>query len=144
MLCNKPKAVQFLRFCTVGLGNTAVDFAAFFILNLAGAPYLLAQTLSYAAGVANSFYLNRKWTFRVISKANVREAARFVMVNGFSLLVSAALLASLYDANHLDLWLSKFAATAGGIVVNYTGSRLWVFKESAWRRHGTPPDGYRQ
>ncbi|MCL6477814.1 MAG: GtrA family protein [Peptococcaceae bacterium] len=129
MYGNKQRAVQFLRFCTVGLGNTAVDFTAFFLLTLAGLPYLPAQALSYSAGVVNSFYLNRKWTFRVRGNANVPEFVRFIIVNGLSLPVSSGLLFILQDVMHLDLWLGKLAATGGGIVVNFVGSRLWVFTE---------------
>ncbi|KUK65588.1 MAG: GtrA-like protein [Desulfotomaculum sp. 46_80] len=122
---------QFLRFCTVGLCNTAVDFTVFFLLTLTGAPYLIAQALSYSAGVANSFFLNRKWTFRVERKANFLEVANFVIVNGFSLLTSFGMLAVLHDLNHLDLWPSKCMATGAAIIVNYIGSRFWVFNQRA-------------
>jgi len=130
MFANKHRSLQFLRFCTVGLGNTAIDFTAFFLLTLGGVPYLLAQVLAYSAGVLNSYLLNRKWTFRVVRKANVLEAGSFIIVNGLSLLLSTGLLALLYDANHLNLWFAKFMATGGGMVVNYIGSRLWVFTEN--------------
>ncbi len=130
MFNNKPRFIQFMRFCTVGLANTAVDFTAFFLLNLGGLPYLFAQVLSYSAGVINSFYLNRKWTFQVKRKTNVTEIAKFIILNGISLLVSSSLLFILYDVNQMDLWLAKIAATAGGIVVNFIGSRLWVFTEN--------------
>jgi len=127
---NKYRVIQFLRFCTVGLGNTAVDFTAFFLLTLGGVPYLLAQALSYSAGIVNSYFFNRRWTFRVTHKANVLEAANFVVVNVFSLLVASVLLAVLHDSYHLNLWFCKFVATGAGIVVNFAGSRLWVFAEN--------------
>jgi putative flippase GtrA len=130
MFANKPRAARFLRFCTVGVGNTAVDFTAFFLLALGGMSYLAAQALSYAAGIVNSYFLNRRWTFRVVRKANALEAGRFIIVNALSLLVSLGLLAVLHDENQLSLWLSKFIATGGGLVVNYIGSRLWVFSEN--------------
>ncbi|HAG11638.1 MAG TPA: hypothetical protein DCK76_09735 [Desulfotomaculum sp.] len=96
-----------------------------------GVPYLVAQVLSYSAGVANSFFFNRKWTFRVERKANILEAANFVIVNGFSLLTSFGLLAVLHDLNHLDLWISKCIVTGAAIIVNYIGSRFWVFSRRA-------------
>lgn len=123
----KYRVFQFLRFCAVGLTNTAVDFASFYLLTLGGIPYLMAQVLSYSAGVANSFFGNRKWTFKVKGRANVPEAARFIMVNGLSLLTSSALLFVLQNVYSSDLWLSKLAATGCGFIVNFMGSRLWVF-----------------
>jgi len=126
---SKDRAMQFLRFCTVGLSNTTVDFAAFFILIWGGTPYLLAQVLAYSAGIVNSFFLNRKWTFRISGRINSGEAARFVVVNGFSLLASTAVLSILQDLGNGDLWLNKVIATVGGLAVNFIGSRLWVFAE---------------
>jgi putative flippase GtrA len=116
-----------LRFCAVGLGNTAVDFTVFFLLTLGGVPLLPAQALSYGAGVVNSFIFNRQWTFRMKNRANIPEVARFMVVNGLSLLVSAGLLFILRDIAHLPLWPGKLAATGAGILVNFAGSRLWVF-----------------
>lgn len=130
MFASKHKVFLFLRFCTVGLGNTAVDFTAFFLLSLGGAPYLLAQMLAYGAGVVNSYFFNRRWTFQVTRKANILEAGSFIIVNGLALLVSLGLLSLLHDENQLNLWLSKLIATGGGTVVNYIGSRLWVFAEN--------------
>ena len=127
MFNNKHTSIQFLRFCTVGAGNTAVDFTTFFLLTLAGVPYLLAQVFSYSAGMVNSFFVNRKWTFGVARKTNVSEIVKFIIVNGLSLLVSFGLLLILHDVIHLDLWLDKLVATGGSMVVNYMGSRLWVF-----------------
>lgn len=130
MFRNKRNFGQFLRFCTVGLANTAVDFAVFFLLNMAGIPYLPAQAISYSAGITNSFFINRKWTFHVTHKANILEASNFIMVNGLSLLVSSGILAVLYDMNHLNLWLCKVIATGAGVLINFMGNRLWVFADS--------------
>lgn len=137
---NKPKITQFLRFCAVGFVNTGVDFSAFFLLNMVGVPHLLAQVISYSSGVANSFVLNRKWTFSIKGRTNVGEVTKFIIVNSISLLVSAILLYIMYDINHLDLWVAKAAATVGGIAINYIGSRIWVFtknqpnlREAVWR-----------
>jgi putative flippase GtrA len=127
MASNKPKITQFLRFCTVGFLNTGIDFTAFFLLNLIGVPHLLAQVISYSAGVGNSFLLNRKWTFSLKGKTNAGEVAKFIIVNSISLLASSSLLYIMYDVNHINLWPAKVAATAGGILINFAGSRLWVF-----------------
>ncbi|HWP97774.1 MAG TPA: GtrA family protein [Syntrophomonadaceae bacterium] len=130
MFTNKQEVMQFLRFCTVGLGNTAVDFIGFLVLTQGGVPYLLAQVLSYSTGVANSFFFNRIWTFRVAGKTNIMELARFIMINGFSLLVSSGLLFVLHDVNHGNLLLSKVAATGISVMLNFVGSRVWVFSQS--------------
>jgi putative flippase GtrA len=126
---NKAKKLQLLRFCIIGLGNTTVDFIAFFLLTWGGVPRLLAQVCSYSFGVVNSFLFNRKWTFQVTHKTNMMEVLKFSFINGIALLVSSSLLFLLPDFYHLNLWLSKIVATGFGIVVTFMGSRLWVFPE---------------
>lgn len=127
MSINTSQLGQFLRFGVVGLSNTAVDFAAFFLLTWGSVPYLLAQVLAYGAGVTNSFLLNRRWTFKVGGRASLQEAVRFVMVNGVSLLVAAGCIYILHGLVSMGLWPAKVAATAGGVMVNYIGTRMWVF-----------------
>ncbi len=127
MFNDKHSVIQFLRFSIVGLGNTAVDFAVFFLLTWGGVPYLIAQAISYSSGVFTSFYFNRKWTFKVTHKYNVLEIAKFIIVNGLSLLVASSLLFIVQDVYHLELWLGKILATGGSTVFNFTANRLWVF-----------------
>lgn len=120
-----------VRFGVVGLINTGVDFGAFVVLHNAwGVFYLLAQVLSYLVGTANSYILNKLWTFRSREKATGGQAFRFVIINGVSLAIS---LYGIYALNqlHFSLLGSKLIATIGGVLVNFTGSRFWVFANSA-------------
>lgn len=116
------------RFGLVGVSNTVVDFAVFFLLTAAGAPAAVAQAVAYGAGMANSYIWNRRWTFQVKRKANIKEVLRFLAVNGLSF---GASLAVLLAAERLaPLWLAKLAATIAGMAVNFIGSRYWVFVET--------------
>lgn len=127
MFKSKAGSLEFLRFCTVGLANTAVDVTAFFLLNMLGVPYLLAQILSYSAGIINSFFLNRSWTFRLQGPSNILEMSRFLLVNAVSLIASAGLLYVIYDLGQLSLWVSKVLVTGVSVMINFFGSRIWVF-----------------
>ncbi len=55
---------EFIKFALVGLLNTAVDVAIFFLLTWVNTPYVAAQVVSYSCGAANSYLLNKFWTFR--------------------------------------------------------------------------------
>ncbi|WCK54557.1 GtrA family protein [Aneurinibacillus sp. Ricciae_BoGa-3] len=134
MLNFEPKTNAPLRFCVVGLLNTAVDFAVFFVLSLAMIPYLLAQPVSYSAGVINSYFLNRRWTFQVKQKPDRLEIFKFIFVNGVSLVVSSSILFITRDIGQINILFSKIAACVGGVAVNYIGSRLWVFNKGQKRR----------
>jgi putative flippase GtrA len=131
MLNRKEKIGTLLRFCTVGVGNTLVDFGVFFLLTSIGVPYLLAQSCSYIAGMFNSYVCNRVWTFQMKQKATIQEFFRFIIINLFSL---GATVFFLYVCQQICGWpllISKMIATFGGMMINFVGSRLWVFQQSA-------------
>lgn len=127
MLKEKVKTAG--RFCTVGVGNTLIDFGVFFLLAACHVPYLPAQICSYSAGIINSYVWNRKWTFRVKRKADEKEIMRFLMINLAASGITFLLLYA-FQKGGCSLLVSKFAATIGGMVMNFIGNRIWVFGDS--------------
>ncbi|MFC4778673.1 GtrA family protein [Paenibacillus sp. GCM10023252] len=120
--------MKLIRFAIVGGMNTGIDFTVFFVLAWSGIPTLLSQIIAYTAGTANSYLWNRSWTFQVHNRAGFTELIRFLVLNAATLACSTALLYVLEDRLGMGLVLSKVAATAVSMVLNYIGSRLWVFK----------------
>ncbi|WP_369546623.1 GtrA family protein [Bacillus velezensis] len=127
MLKEKVKTAG--RFCTVGVGNTLIDFGVFFLLAACYVPYLPAQICSYSAGIINSYVWNRKWTFRVKRKADGTEIMRFLMINLAASGITFLLLYA-FQKGGCSLLVSKFAATIGGMMMNFIGNRIWVFGDS--------------
>lgn len=130
---NRGEGSRFLRFCTVGLGNTAIDIFCFFVLTVSGVPYLAAQITAYSAGMVNSYICNRHWTFRMRSRSDGTEMLRFLAVNLVSLGFSSLILFACYDIAQQALWISKLIATGGGVLLNYAGSHRWVFRPGGTR-----------
>jgi putative flippase GtrA len=122
---------QFIKFNIVGISNTAVDFAVYFLLtNLAGFNYILAQTCSYTAGIVNSYIWNTIWTFRKEKRRTAREIILFVVVNLVSYGVSVGVLALCKDVLHIPYELvSKIAASFFSAMVNFVGNKLFVFNK---------------
>ncbi|MDP1497366.1 GtrA family protein [Bacillus velezensis] len=127
MLKEKVKTAG--RFCTVGVGNTLIDFGVFFLLAACHVPYLPAQICSYSAGIINSYVWNRKWTFPVKRKADGKEIMRFLMINLAASGITFLLLYA-FQKGGCSLLVSKFAATIGGMMMNFIGNRIWVFGDS--------------
>ncbi|MFP6324179.1 MULTISPECIES: GtrA family protein [Bacillus amyloliquefaciens group] len=127
MLKEKVKTAG--RFCTVGAGNTLIDFGVFFLLTACLVPYLPAQICSYSAGIINSYVWNRKWTFRVKHKADGKEIVRFLIINLAASGITFLLLYA-FQKGGCSLLVSKLAATIGGMMMNFIGNRIWVFGDS--------------
>ena len=130
--------IQFIKFGLVGVMNTAVDFLVYALLTWIGMQYLVAQVFSYSAGTLNSYVVNKLWTFggkgaagaenRKAGKVDKKEFARFVLVNIGTLLLSIVLLYVLKTGLGLHPLIAKIGVTAITVVVNYIGSKLWVFR----------------
>lgn len=118
---------EFIKFALVGLLNTGVDVAIFFLLTRLGVTYVAAQTVSYSCGAANSYLLNKFWTFRS-SGLSYAEIVRFVTVNLISLGISIVVLRLLHDTAGLDLAAAKGWATLSALGTNFLGNKLWVFR----------------
>lgn len=122
---------QFIKFNIVGLSNTVVDFVIYFLLtDRAGLNYVLAQTISYTAGIANSYVWNTLWTFKKERSRTAREMLLFILVNLVSYGVSVGVLALFKDVwgvpNEI---VNKTVASLFSALVNFAGNKLFVFNK---------------
>ncbi len=136
------------RFALVGCANFLVSLAAFYLcyhylplgklataLHLSptrpgaaavGAEGAVANVLAYFAGMVNSFWWNRSWTFRAHGGV-IGQIGRFVVVNFVSLGLSTLVMFALVDRMGFPE-LAVWVPLAGLIVVtNYIGFRHWAF-----------------
>lgn len=90
----KETIVQFSKFALVGVLNTAISLAVFYLLyNLFSINYPIANLVSYIIGVINSFFWNKLWVFRRGSGNMVRESLIFLLVFAVS-----------YSIQYISLW----------------------------------------
>lgn len=125
---SKMGLIQFVKFNLVGIVNTLVDFAVFTVLTFFGMYYMAAQVISYSCGVANSFVMNKYWTFGDKSSPHGYEIFKFIAVNAVSLAVSLSILYPLKPA--IGVFSAKIIATLFSVMINFAGSKLWVFKKA--------------
>lgn len=124
----KNGLLEFVKFNLVGIVNTLVDFAVFTVLTFFGMYYMLSQVISYSCGVVNSFIMNKYWTFGAKSTPHGYEVFKFIAVNGVSLAVSLSILYPLKPV--VGVISAKIIATLFSMMVNFLGSKLWVFKKA--------------
>ena len=60
---------KLLKFGLVGIFNTLITIISFWILLKFGMNYLIANTIAYLIGVANSYYWNKNGCLNLIIKA---------------------------------------------------------------------------
>lgn len=124
--------VQFLKFNAVGLLNTLIDFAVFTLLHTLGMMNTPAQILSYSAGTANSFFWNKKVTFKDRGRAlkdgfDRLQLFKFIVLNLIVLGISVLLIDLFTGVLGLQVLAAKVLVTGITVVINFFGSRKWVF-----------------
>lgn len=125
MLVSKLFANQAIRFATVGVSNTVIDFIIFMLLqSVTGV--VAAQFIGYGAGTLNSYLWNRRWTFARGKGFDFSEMIRFLLVN-ITVAIITTIAISLVPAS-IPVWIAKVAVTILGLAINYTVSKLWVFR----------------
>jgi putative flippase GtrA len=149
-------ARQFGRFAVVGCGNVAISFLVFilfyrylplgtFAIGMSG-PYSikieealarlgvhsidagLANTLGAVAGMANSFLLNKHWTFGAKGMTAL-QLRRFVVLNIVVITGSSVFIFVLIDVlqfQYLPVWIF---ATGLAMMANFLGNKFWTFGE---------------
>ncbi|HVS79833.1 MAG TPA: bifunctional glycosyltransferase family 2/GtrA family protein [Candidatus Paceibacterota bacterium] len=124
-------ASQAMRFASVGLLNTAVDFFSYVymtrLIPFFAARIILAKIVSFGFGTATSLKFNHSWTFGMKGKLTLAEAARFYSVAGISLVVNAISMYVFADLLHLNDIIAAGLSTVATFSWSFIASRLWVF-----------------
>ena len=121
--------MRLLRFCVVGLANSAVTLVAFTAITALGCPAAAAAALAFSAGAVNSFLCNSRWTFQDLAAAD-RAWWRFVAIQGLGAVASAAGVAAL-TARDWPRMAAECAILPCVTVTLYCLSRLFVFRAPA-------------
>jgi putative flippase GtrA len=117
---------RLVRFGLVGVSNTLLTVAVFALLTRSGVGAAVASALAFAAGAANGYRLNRRWTFRV-THGGPQTVARYVAVQGLGAGLSAAgvaLAITDFDFQHMAAEAIVLPCVT---LVTYTLSRRLVF-----------------
>lgn len=128
----KKQIVQLVKFSIVGVINTAVDFAVFFLFYSAfHVSYSISQVFGYTSGMINSFIMNKKWTFedKTTGKVIITKLLKFVITNLVSLGSSIVVLklSKTYLSN--SILIAKVLATLCAQMINYLSYKYWVFSK---------------
>ena len=128
----RATAIQFFKFCLIGLLNTGIHYVVFLLLlRLAGIHYLVATVIGYCCGVINSYLMNRTWTFRGAATRRHREFLKFFGVNTVSLGVNVVALEVFVAHLHIPEEFALILAIGLSTVTNFVGNKFWTFQEAS-------------
>jgi putative flippase GtrA len=120
---------QALRFGLVGVSNTLIDFALYWILSryVLVDQYVVAKMISYFGALINSYMMNKYWTFGS-SERSLAEAVRFLLIIFASWAANSLAMRLLIGLGMADV-LAFFFATLVSALFNFTLQKFFTFRK---------------
>lgn len=120
-------ASQFFTYAGAGAIGTAVHYAILLgLVQLAGAGAVAASTAGAIAGALVNYVLNHRFTF-ASRRAHRSALPRFLAVAGASVLLNAAVMATVLAVLPLHYLYAQIAATGAVLVAGFVANRKWTF-----------------
>jgi putative flippase GtrA len=125
----KTKFLPLIKFCIVGVSNTAVDVGTFSVLvYIFSVPAVAAHVIGFSVGGLNSYVLNSIYTFRGASRRTPGEMLKFGLMLLVTLVVSTCVLE--FALRFTSPIGAKALATLSSLAFGYILSATLVFKKS--------------
>ena len=125
-------ADQFVKFCLVGIVNTAVNYSMFLVLyRINEIPYVAAATAGFMLGAFSGFFLNRSWTFRAHELAAGKGLLMYLAAQVLSLGGHMATLLSCTELLGAAPELSNVLGICVSTFINFSLSKFFVFGKRA-------------
>ena len=124
---------QFIKFVIVGSVNTAIDFFIYFSLTR-GTDFfeqhlLSANIIAFSIAATNSFFWNKKWTFRDQGKNYHVQYSKFLIVSIGGLLLSQGIFVIGVHYLKISDIITKLAAVVIVTFWNFALNKWWTFKK---------------
>lgn len=120
--------IQLIKFGLVGLSNTAVSLAIYYLLVYLDIHYILANLAGFVVSVLNSFYWNRKYVFK--SSGNIASSLVKTFISyGFTFVLGSLLLFIMVDLVEISAYIAPILNLLVTIPLNYMMNRFWAFRK---------------
>ncbi|QWG58879.1 GtrA family protein [Bacillus mycoides] len=120
---------KLLKFGLVGIFNTLITFISFTVLVKFEMNYLIANTIGFLLGVANSYYWNKNWVFKSNNKS-MSVFFKFLTVNLIVLAFNTLSLFILVDKLAFNTSIAQIFAIGVGMIMNFFLNKIWTFNQT--------------
>lgn len=130
----KKLIVQFIKFGIVGVSNTLISLAIYYVLVYFNCNYIVANTLGFIISVLNAYYWNNKYVFKSKEKVNgkkdkVKQLVKVYMSYGITFLLSTVLLYVMVDLMNISEYIAPIINLCITVPLNFVMNKLWAFKK---------------
>ena len=123
--------IQFIKFGFVGVSNTLISLAVYYVCLHFGLHYIVANTLGFVVGTINAYFWNNKFVFKK-EEGEIRDTKKSVVKvfisYGFTLGLSTVLLAFWVDGLHISENVAPILNLLVTIPLNFVLNKFWAFR----------------
>lgn len=124
---SRDDIIQFLKFAIVGLSNTFIALAVYYVLLWIGCNYLIANAAAWIISVFNAFYWNNKYVFKN-ENTWFKALLKTYLSYGFSFLLGTFLLYVFVELCFLNTKIAPLLTLILTIPLNFIMNKFWTFK----------------
>jgi len=122
---------QFVKFGVVGVSSTVIDWGIYLLLTrIFGIFYLMAKILSFSVALFNSYFWNRRWTFRSNDPKKLHEFIKFLFISIVGVVLNSSIMYISVEHLKLNDLYGLFLATIIVMFWNFTANKFYTFRES--------------
>lgn len=120
---------QFIKFGFIGVLNTAIYFAIYYLFIFLNKDlYIVGNTVGFVVSVLNSYYFNNKYVFEKKQEGNARPLIKMFICYGFTFLISTALLWIFVNKFNISEKIAPIINLCFTIPLNFLLNKFWAFK----------------
>lgn len=123
--------VQFVKFGFVGVSNTLISMAVYYICLALRIHYIAANALGFVIGTINAYFWNNRYVFKK-GEGEIRDTrksvAKVFVSYGVTLGISTALLALWVDGLRISDKLAPILNLLVTIPLNFVLNKFWAFR----------------
>lgn len=128
LLKNKKLIIQFIKFGLVGLSNTFISLAVYYLLVLVRVNYIIANILGFIISVLNAYYWNSKYVFK---SDNSKKTILFRTYAAYliTFILSNTLLYLQVEIINISKYIAPLICLLVTIPLNFIINKFWTYKE---------------
>ena len=120
--------IQFVKFCLVGLSNTAISFGIYYIfLFIDTKLYIVGNIVGFVVSVLNSYFWNSRYVFKKRDEKRKTIVKTFAAY-GTNLVIGTLLLYVLVDIAGISEYIAPIINLFITVPINYLLNKKWVMK----------------
>lgn len=120
--------MQFVKFCIVGLSNTAISLIVYYIFVLINPElYIIGNAVGFIVSVLNSYFWNSKVVFKKEDE-KVKTIVKTFVAYSTNLIIGSALLYLFVDILSISEFVAPLLNLLITIPLNFILNKFWVMK----------------